>query len=143
MASSEICKLAHQLLTVESNCVASAPSPLGPLAQVIDILRFRLTKLAGAAGFRSLLSRALVLARLEAPVLKNIGVTSEGGLEDLVPGGPARLTELDRDAECALVAQLLQLLITFVGEPLTLRLVRDAWPDVVYGDINVDQVGTP
>jgi hypothetical protein len=27
------------------------------------------------------------------------------------------------------VAQLLGLLVTFIGEPLTLRLVRDAWPD--------------
>ena len=28
-----------------------------------------------------------------------------------------------------IVAQLLGLLVTFIGEPLTLRLVRDAWPN--------------
>ena len=27
------------------------------------------------------------------------------------------------------MAQLLGLLVTFIGEPLTLRLVRDAWPN--------------
>jgi hypothetical protein len=29
-----------------------------------------------------------------------------------------------------LVAQLLSLLVTFIGEPLTIRLVHDVWPDV-------------
>ena len=32
-------------------------------------------------------------------------------------------------AGAGLVAQLLELLMTFIGEPLTLRLVRDSWPD--------------
>ena len=35
----------------------------------------------------------------------------------------------DADAGTSIVARLLELLVTFIGEPLTLRLVRDAWPD--------------
>ena len=34
-----------------------------------------------------------------------------------------------REAAVALIAHLLGLLETFVGEPFTVRLVRQAWPD--------------
>ena len=37
------------------------------------------------------------------------------------------------DGGAAVVAHLLGLLVTFIGEPLTLRLVADAWPDA---DVN-------
>ena len=33
------------------------------------------------------------------------------------------------EAAVAITAHLLGLLVTFIGEPLTLRLVREAWPD--------------
>ena len=33
------------------------------------------------------------------------------------------------DAAVSIITYLLGLLVTFIGEPLTLRLVRDAWPD--------------
>ena len=36
------------------------------------------------------------------------------------------------EAAVALAARLLGLLVTFLGEPITLRLVRDAWPDAVW-----------
>jgi hypothetical protein len=33
------------------------------------------------------------------------------------------------EAGAAITGHLLGLLVTFIGEPITLRLVRDAWPD--------------
>jgi hypothetical protein len=39
------------------------------------------------------------------------------------------------DAAVAITAQLLGLLVTFIGEPLTVRLVREAWPDASWGKI--------
>ena len=33
------------------------------------------------------------------------------------------------EAGMVLVAHLLELLVTFIGAPLTLHLVRDKWPD--------------
>ena len=44
---------------------------------------------------------------------KNPGQAANGGHEEVV----------------AIVAHVLGLLETFVGEPFTLRLVREAWPD--------------
>ena len=35
------------------------------------------------------------------------------------------------DAAVAIIAHLLGLLVTFIGEPLTLRLVGEAWPDAL------------
>ena len=84
---------------------------------------------AGVAGFRSLLSRALALAKAEVVSLNPVRVREDGSLEGFdrashLPGaGPGD------DGGVAVVAHLLWLLVTFIGEPLTLRLVRDAWPD--------------
>jgi hypothetical protein len=36
-------------------------------------------------------------------------------------------------AGTVLVAHLLELLVTFIGAPLTLNLVRDKWPDASMG----------
>jgi hypothetical protein len=92
-------------------------------------LRHVLSVLAGIAGFRSLLLRALALARVEVPWLDAVKVNSEGlleitgVLETQQDGGDA-----ERGGE-ALLVQLLGLLAMFIGQSLTFRLVRDVWPD--------------
>lgn len=48
-------------------------------------------------------------------------MAADGSFEGLEQGSD--------DAVLAVIAQFLGLLVTFVGEPLTLRLVRDAWPE--------------
>jgi hypothetical protein len=83
----------------------------------------------GLAGFRSLLSRALALAKAEVVSLSPVQVREDGSLEGLDgaahwPGaGPGG------DGGAAVVTHLLGLLVTFIGEPLTRQLVRDSWPD--------------
>jgi hypothetical protein len=47
----------------------------------------------------------------------------------LVPGD-------DVEATVALTAHFLELLVTFVGEALTLRLLREAWPDAL---LNIEE----
>jgi hypothetical protein len=42
-----------------------------------------------------------------------------------------------------LVAQLLGLLVTFIGQALTLRLVRDLWPDAPFEDMNSETEKEP
>lgn len=98
--------------------------------RVGEKLRPLLSTLAGAAGYRSLLTRALVLARARVPWLAEITPTADGALghiDDLE-------TRLDADefarGGSALVDELLGLLTTLIGESLTLRLVRNVWPDV-------------
>lgn len=98
-------------------------------AVVSEKLRIPLTRFAGAEGFASLLRRALVLASAEVPSLQSIKVGAEGRLEgfEQLPAGMGTGSE----AAVAITAHLLGLLGTFIGEPLTLKLVREAWPDTL------------
>ncbi len=44
--------------------------------------------------------------------------------------------EYSAEAGITLIAQLLELLVTFIGENLTVRLVLDVWPDLTFDDTN-------
>ncbi|MGI8835894.1 MAG: hypothetical protein ACR2H4_04555 [Pyrinomonadaceae bacterium] len=99
-------------------------------AVVSEKLRIPLTRFAGAEGFASLLRRALVLALAEEPSLQSLKVGPEGRLEGFEELAAATSTaESGSKAAVAITAHLLSLLSTFIGEPLTLRLIREAWPD--------------
>ena len=39
-----------------------------------------------------------------------------------------------KEGGAILIAQLLGLLLTFIGEGLTLRLVQDVWPEAAFDD---------
>ena len=125
MASPEIQNLVRRLLAFEAERDNSSAAPDGTV-RVIEELRVRLVKLAGIDGFRSLLSRALVLAKAQSPSLHPVRVRADGSLEgfDGIAAG-----EDARAAGHLLAAHLLELLVTFIGESLTLRMVHDAWPD--------------
>jgi hypothetical protein len=100
---------------------------------VIEKVRGPLVALTGVAGFRSLLSRALALANAEVRWLRAVHVKTDGALEC-----PAEIAQLDKEeianGEVALLAQLLGLLVTFIGEALTARLLEDVWPGVPVSD---------
>jgi len=109
------------------------PSVADPVV-VIERLGASLSRLVGADGFASLLRRALTLACMESPSLRKVKIDAAGrlqGLEQLPmePGADARA-----EATIAVTAHLLELLVTFIGEAITLRLVREAWPDVPLDD---------
>jgi len=98
---------------------------------VSETLRIAVTRFAGVDGFAALLRRALALAREDLPSLQEIEIGADGRMQgfeslDANTGTGAR----GREAAVALTAHLLGLLVTFVGEPLMLRLVREAWPDL-------------
>ena len=126
-ASPEIQELARRLLAFEAAHDNSSDSRVDVAVQVIEELRMRLIKFAGVDGFRSLLSRALTLAKAEAPSLNMVSVRADGSLEGFV--GIEASEAVAGQAGAGLVAQLLELLTTFIGEALTLRLIRDSWPD--------------
>ena len=50
------------------------------------------------------------------------------GLDELDPQSDKQA----RDGGAILIAQLLGLLLTFIGEGLTLRLVQDVWPEAAF-----------
>ena len=102
--------------------------------RVYEKLCRHLSSLTGVAGFQSLASRALTLARSEAPGLGAVQVTADARLQGL--GEPDLKTDKHQAEEGGVIfiAQLLGLLLTFIGEALTLRLVQDVWPDADFED---------
>jgi hypothetical protein len=120
--------LARRLLAVEAASKRAADAPAHEAVRVCEKLRSSLTRFAGSDGFKSLLRRALSLARADVPAVATVQLKADGSLEgletlavDTTNGGP--------EAAVAITAHLLGLLVTFIGEPLTLRLVREVWPD--------------
>jgi hypothetical protein len=91
--------------------------------RVCETLRQPLCALAGVAGFRSLLSRALALARAEAPSLSAVQVAADGSLQGLDELRAQTHADHSREAGVILVAELLGLLVRVVGEAMTLQLV--------------------
>ena len=109
-----------------------------PTLRVYEKLRQSLNEFVGVAGFQSLVSRALTLARPEAPGLSAVRVAADGSLQGL--GGIETQFDLDSnqagDGGIILIARLLGLLRIFLGEVLTLSLLRNAWPGEVFDDRN-------
>ena len=125
-------QLAQRLLTYEAVAGENSEPAESAAFRVCAKLRRPLITLAGVAGFRSLLSRALTLARAEAPSLSAVQVTADGSLKGLDELKPQIDKEQARDGGAILIAQLIGLLLTFIGEGLTLRLVQDVWPEAVF-----------
>ena len=123
-------------MVYEAAAAKPADTHNSPAFRVCEKLRQPLSRLAGMAGFRSLLSRALALANDEARWLKAIDVKADGSLGGL-DEAQARLLEGEiAEGEIILIAQLIGLLVTFIGEELTLRLVQQTWPDAAFDDMN-------
>jgi hypothetical protein len=106
------------------------------VARVCEKLRAPLTKLAGSAGYTCLTQRAVAIAKAKTSSLDLVLVRADGALEGLDEIG-----QQDPEAGVAVLVNLLGLLVTFIGEPLTLALVRDAWPDAPFDatDLRVEE----
>jgi hypothetical protein len=121
--------LAQRLLTYEAVAGKDSEATESAAFRVCAKLRWPLITLAGIDGFRSLLARALALAKAEAPSLSAVQIAADGSLQGLDEMEP----QIDRDhaseGGAILIAELIGLLLTFIGEGLTLRVVQDVWPE--------------
>jgi hypothetical protein len=91
--------------------------------RVCETLRQPVCALAGVDGFRAFLSRALALARAEAPNLSVLQVAADGSIQGLDELRLQIDKEQVREGGVILISQLLGLLLTFIGEAMTSRLV--------------------
>jgi hypothetical protein len=124
--------LAQRLLAYEAVAGESSEPAESAAFRVCAKLRQPLTTLAGVDGFRSLLSRALTLAWAEAPSLSSVQVAADGSLKGLDELASQADNEEAIDGGAILIGQLIGLLLTFIGDGLTLRLVQDVWPEAVF-----------
>jgi hypothetical protein len=130
-------EIAERLFADEAAAATSSDANLPAAFRVCEKLRRPLTTLAGAAGFHSLLLRALTLAKREAPSLGALQVNAAGSLEGIEPN----LYNQDAEGGALLVAHLIGLLFTFIGEPLTLRLMHDVWPHASFNTLTAEGTG--
>jgi len=130
--------LAHRLLTYEAGLGKSSESMESPATRVYEKLRQSLGEFVGVAGFYSLATRALTLSRPEVPSLIAVRVAADGSLRGL--GEIENQFDIDKDQAgeggIVLIARLLGLLRIFLGEALTLSLLRNAWPGAAFDDQN-------
>ena len=81
--------LAQRLIAYEG-AAGNTSEPMELAAfRVCETLRQPVCALAGVDGFRALLSRALALARAEAPILSALQVAADGSLQGLDELGTA------------------------------------------------------
>lgn len=126
--------LAQRLLALEASSGRARKAAGSSAFYVCEKLRQSFSILAGVAGFRSLLSRALTLASDEIRWLKAVHVNADGSLDGL---DDAQLSDAEiAEGEAVLVEQLIRLLVTFIGATLTLQLLQQAWPDASLGGMS-------
>ena len=103
---------------------------------VFEKLRPHLATLMGNTGFHALLSRALAVANAEDPSLRVVHVKADGSLEGLEELQTQVDPEETTEGSVVLVAQLLALLVAFIGESLTRQMVREVWPKLSLNDLD-------
>jgi hypothetical protein len=104
--------------------------------QVTERLRPHLATLMGNGGFRALLARALVLASEEVSWLRGVQVNGDGTLEGLETPHARLKPAQFREGRVVLLAQLLGLLVAFIGPGLTSRLVGEIWPQLAADNVD-------
>lgn len=121
---------ARQLMAYESGETKASGTQTPAAFRSCEKLRLHLATFMGNTGFHTLLARAHALSAAEVPWLRTVRVKAGGplqGLEDLqVQLAPDEFFE----GGVVLLAQLLGLLVAFIGANLTVRLVREVWPKV-------------
>ena len=117
--------LARSLVARETDASTTSLQAEPATVRVYERLRRRLCAPMGADGFRALASRALSLAKAESPRLSAVHVTADGCLRGLGEVESQTDSDQDGDSGVILIAQLLGLFLTFLGEATTLRLIED------------------
>ncbi len=135
-ATRQMRDIAERLIAYETagNHFSGVNTPAG--FPVCEKLRPHLATLMGNTGAHALLSRALARAEADVPSLRAMQVEADGSLAGLDKLQGQIDPEEIAEGRVALLAQLLGLLVAFIGELLTLRLVRDVWPKLPLNDLD-------
>ena len=124
-------QLALKALTQHAGPGATAKALAAAARRAYDDLVRVLAPLIGQAGVDALTGRALHLAQREYPWLVDTREAEQA--ERLFAQVIACLEQQDPavgiEGAGAVFALFTGLLVTFIGEPLTARLLRKAWPD--------------
>jgi len=117
--------LARSLVACEADASTASLHAEPATVRVYEKLRRQLGAPVGVDGFQALASRALALAKSESPRLSTVQITESGGLRGLDEVESEVNADEAGEAGIILIAQLLGLFLTFLGEATTLRLIED------------------
>jgi len=125
-------QLALNVLTREAGSRADTAALAAATHRAYDNLARVLVPLIGEVGVTALTARALHLAQREYPWLARTRDSTQ--IDESFTQLKLSLEQHDdsavaAEAAAAALASLLALLVTFIGEPLTMNLLRRAWPD--------------
>lgn len=130
LAAAKIKDFAKRLLAFETAMGDPAGADGSAARRACKKLRGPLSQLMGSTGFRSLMARALALANAEVLWLQGLQIMEDGSLDGLDQLEAKLDGRTVAEGEAVLVAQLLLLLVTFIGSALTQQLVRELWPEM-------------
>jgi hypothetical protein len=129
--------LTLKMLALRAGAEADADAIASAVRRTYDDLARVSVPLIGRVGLEALTGRAVHLTQRECPGLNASADSARRGqgagpfaqiVEALAQQEPALAT----DCAAALIGTLTGLLVTFIGEPLTLGLLRKAWPDAFH-----------
>ena len=129
-------RLARYLLELEIKAFVEHQGEAKVALRVFDKLQNYLSKLIGVAGFQALLARALTLAKLEEAELEAVQIQANSRLLGFSETASNFSSQIVSNGNVALLAQFIGLLSVFIGESLTLRLVKDVWPEAQLDETN-------
>ncbi len=121
--------LVERLIAYEAALDRTSQESLSDTCHVCERLRRALSTLFGADGYCTLMARALLRAKREAPSLTDVKINDDGSIEGLT----AKATE----ANAVLIAHFVELMKTFIGETVTVWLLNDIWPDLLGAPIRI------
>jgi hypothetical protein len=117
---------ARKLIASEVDANSTATQTELATLRVYEKLRQQFRAPVGVDAFQALASRALSLTKSQFPRLNAVNVTANGGLHGLGQvEAPLPLGE-DGEVGITLIAQMLRLFLTLLGEAATVRLIEDA-----------------
>ncbi len=140
-ATPQLRRFAERLIAFDARARKASGANAPAVFPVCEKLRPHLATLMGTAGVRSLLSRALTVTREEVGWVSAVTIDAEGSLHVVnatdVQAGPEQFAK----AGVVLLAQLLGMLVAFIGAKLTLQLVREVWPTLKIDDSDLESKG--
>jgi hypothetical protein len=134
-------QLALKVLAQQSGSAEGAETLAAAARRAYDDLAHVSTPLIGQVGVDALTARALHLAQVEYPWLADAREPDQTHqpfaqvIASLERQHPANATE----GVAAVFATFAALLVTFIGEPLTTGLLRQAWPKA-FSDARTEEI---
>jgi hypothetical protein len=136
-------KQAMRLLIRRAGPDADAAALAAAAGRAADELARTFAPLIGRLGVDALVERAVHLVQREYPWLPEMR-TPEQHAEGLFSHVSFSLEQQDAavaaEAAAAVLATFTHLLVRLIGEPLTARLIRQAWPDG-FSDAGAEEAG--